>query len=141
MDCSSRRKFSGKKVIPFEVLPFSGFYRNDRNFLYHLFGLPVEGFKSRERERKIYLYFVNGTTQSRSCFRYQKKSQYHLTEIFQRNFRTNGKLQLPCSFRAIFLNALSPLSWSLEEPRLKWVEKVGPRYLVILGVFFSATYY
>ena len=71
----------------------------------------------------------------------KKKSQYHLTEIFQRNFRTNGKLQLPCSFRAIFLNALSPLSWSLEEPRLKWVEKVGPRYLVILGVFFSATYY
>ena len=28
-----------KKVIPFEVLPFSRFYRNDRNFLYHLFGL------------------------------------------------------------------------------------------------------
>ena len=51
MDCSSRRKFSGKKVIPFEVLPFSGFYRNDLNFLYHLFGLPVEGFKSREREK------------------------------------------------------------------------------------------
>ena len=25
MDCSCRRKFSGKKVIPFEVLPFSGF--------------------------------------------------------------------------------------------------------------------
>ena len=59
-----------------------------------------------------------------------------MTEIFQRNFRTNGKLQLPCSFRAIFLNALSPLSWSLEEPWLKWVEKVEPRYLVILGVFF-----
>ena len=53
MDCSSRRKFSGKKVIPFEVLPFSGFYRNDRNFLYHLFGLPVEGFKSREREKNL----------------------------------------------------------------------------------------
>ena len=66
----------------------------------------------------------------------QKKSQYHLTEIFQRNFRTNGKVPLPSSFRAIFLNALSPLSWSLEEPKLNWVEKVGPRYLVILGVFF-----
>ena len=51
MDCSSRRKFSGKKVIPFEVLPFSGFYRNDRNFLYHLFGLPVPGFMSRESEK------------------------------------------------------------------------------------------
>ena len=32
--------FPGKKVIPFEVLPFSHFYGNDRNFLYRLFGLP-----------------------------------------------------------------------------------------------------
>ena len=38
-----------------------------------------------ERKRKIYWYFVNGTTQSRSCFRCQKKYQYHLTEIFHRN--------------------------------------------------------
>ena len=44
-----------------------------------------------ERKRKVYRYFVNGTTQSRSCFRCQKKYQYHLTEIFHRNFRTNGK--------------------------------------------------
>ena len=44
-----------------------------------------------ERKRKIYRYFVNGTTQSRSCFRCQKKYQYHLTEIFHRNFRTDGK--------------------------------------------------
>ena len=48
---SSRWKFSGKKVIPFEVLPFSRFYRNDRNFLYHLFGLPGPGFKSKESEK------------------------------------------------------------------------------------------
>ena len=27
-----------KTVIPFEVLPFSRFYRNSRNFLYHLSG-------------------------------------------------------------------------------------------------------
>ena len=27
-----------------------------------------------ERKRKIYGYFVNGTTQSRSCFRCQKKT-------------------------------------------------------------------
>ena len=36
-----------KKVIPFEVLPFSRSYRNGRNFLYHMFGLPV----SREDEK------------------------------------------------------------------------------------------
>ena len=40
-----------KKVIPFEVLPFSRSYRNDQNFLYHLFGLPVQGFMSREVEK------------------------------------------------------------------------------------------
>ena len=40
------RKFRGefkwngwKKVIPFEVLPCPRFHQNDRNFLYHLFGL------------------------------------------------------------------------------------------------------
>jgi len=48
---SSPWKFSGKKVIPFEVLPFSRFYRNDLNFLYHLFALPVSGFNSRESEK------------------------------------------------------------------------------------------
>ena len=39
-----------KKVIPSEVLLFSP-YRNDQNFLYHLFGLPVPGFMSRESEK------------------------------------------------------------------------------------------
>ena len=47
---SSRWKSSGKKVIPFEVLPFSRFYRNDRNFLYHFFGFLVPGFLSRGSE-------------------------------------------------------------------------------------------
>ena len=47
---SSRWKFSGKKVMPFEVFPFSRFYWNDRNLLYHLFGLIVPGFMPRESE-------------------------------------------------------------------------------------------
>ena len=37
-----------------------------------------------KRKRKIYWYFVHGTTQSRSCFRCRKKYQYHLTENFHR---------------------------------------------------------
>ena len=49
---SFRWKFSGKKVIPFEVLPFSYFYGNDRNFLYHLFGLPSARLHV-ERKQKI----------------------------------------------------------------------------------------
>ena len=42
-----------KKVLHFEVLPFSHFYRNDRNVLYHLSGLLVPGFISRENEKFI----------------------------------------------------------------------------------------
>ena len=38
-----------------------------------------------ERERKIYRYFVDSTTQSRSCF---------WRAIFHRNFGTNGKRSL-----------------------------------------------
>ena len=40
-----------KKVVRFEVLPFSRFYRNDQNFLYHLSELLVPGFMSRESEK------------------------------------------------------------------------------------------
>ena len=40
---SSQWKFS-------EVLPFPRFYRNDRNFLYHLFELLVPGLVLREGE-------------------------------------------------------------------------------------------
>ena len=36
-------EFSGKKVIPFEVFPFSRFYRNSRKFLYHFSTLTVPG--------------------------------------------------------------------------------------------------
>ena len=39
-----------KKVIPSELLRFSRFYRNDRNFLYHLFKLIVPDFMSKESE-------------------------------------------------------------------------------------------
>ena len=34
-----------------EGITLSQFYQNDRNFLYHLFGLPVPGFMSREIEK------------------------------------------------------------------------------------------
>ena len=84
-------EISRKKGIPFEVLPFSHFYGNDRHFLYHMFGLPSARLHV-ERKRKIfYRYFENGTTLSRSCFRCQKEYQYHLTKIFHQNFCTNGK--------------------------------------------------
>ena len=40
-------RFIPVKVFRKKVIPFSHSYRNDRNFLYHLFGLPV----SRESEK------------------------------------------------------------------------------------------
>ena len=43
--------FPEKKVMPFKVLLFYRFYRNDQNFLYHLFGSLVPGFMSRESEK------------------------------------------------------------------------------------------
>ena len=49
---SSRWKFFRKKVILFEVLPFSRFYRNDRNFLYYLSGLLVPGL-CREKAKNL----------------------------------------------------------------------------------------
>ena len=58
-----------------------------------------------QRERKLYRYFVNGTTQSRSCFRCQKKYHYYLTDIFQWNFRANCKRSL-CSAPLILLIGL-----------------------------------
>ena len=39
-----------EKSNTFRGITFSRFYRNDRNFLYHLFGLLVPGFMSRESE-------------------------------------------------------------------------------------------
>ena len=69
-----------KKEIPFEVLPFSPFLPKRLKF-----SVPFVWITSArlhvERKRKFY----------RSCFRCQKKYQYHLTEIFHRHFGTNGK--------------------------------------------------
>ena len=39
-----------------------------------------------ERKRKIYRYFVNDTTQSRSCFRYQKNTSTIGRKIFTEIF-------------------------------------------------------
>ena len=48
---------------------------------------------SREKAKNLPV-FCKWYKESRSCFRCQKKYQYHLTEIFHRNFRTNGKRSL-----------------------------------------------
>ena len=65
-----------------------------------------------ERKWKMRRYFVNGTTQSRSCFRYQKKKQYHLTGNSHRNFRTNGKRSQSSFFKVNL--AKEDLYWPLH---------------------------
>ena len=44
-------RFIPVEIFRKKVIPFSRFYRNDPNFLYHLFGLLVPGFMSRESEK------------------------------------------------------------------------------------------
>ena len=44
-----------------------------------------------QRKRKLYRYFVNGTTQSRSCFPFQKKIAVPFGGNFPPNFHANGK--------------------------------------------------
>ena len=57
-----------KKVIPFEVLPFSRFHRIYRNFLYHLFGLLGPLLSAKTFRNLQYLiccrevWFVGGKT-------------------------------------------------------------------------------
>ena len=42
--------------------------------------------------------FANGTTLTHSCFRKRFQFQYHLTEMFYRNFLTNAKRSSYCLF-------------------------------------------
>ena len=68
---SSRQKFSAKKINTFQGITFCPFLPKRPKF-----SAPYVWITSArlhvERKRKIYRYFVNGTTQSRSCFRCQK---------------------------------------------------------------------
>ena len=65
-------RFPEKIVIPFKGITFFPFLPKRAKF-----SVPFVWITSArlhvERKRKIYRYFENGTTQSRSCFRYQKK--------------------------------------------------------------------
>ena len=87
-----------------------------------------------ERKWKIYCYFVNGTTQSRSCFRYQKKNQYHLTENqfteisvqmvnaqsgCVRRLVTEGKKEIIARLRVVFDFPSRIVEWAKGERALK----------------------
>ena len=93
-----------KRINTFRGLPFSRFYRNDKNFLYPLSGKPVSGFLLRRmvicfnRGPLVIWCFANGTTLTHSSFRNHFQVQYHLSEIFHQNFITNGKHSIFLTF-------------------------------------------
>ena len=91
---------SNGKFIPVEIFRMKGNTIRGITFFPFLpkrpkFSVPFVWITSArlkvERKQKIYRYIVNGKTQSRWCFRCQKNYQYHLTEIFHRNFPINCK--------------------------------------------------
>ena len=106
---SSRWKFSGKKSNTFRGITFSPFLPK--------FSVPFVWIISArlhvERKWKIDRYFVNGTTQSRSCF------QCAIIPVpfdgnFSRNFRTNGKRSLFWYNPSCFVMQIMFLCYKLE---------------------------
>ena len=77
-----------KKVIPFEVLLFYPFYRNDRNLLYHLFGLPLPGFRSSRDKAKNLPVFCKWYNSIPFLFSVPKK----IPAPFDRNFSPKLKM-------------------------------------------------
>ena len=98
------RNFPEKKVIPFEVLPFPVFTKTTEIFL----TICLDYYSARlhvERKRKIYRYFVNGTTQSRSCFRCPKKIpvQAYLGQIIHFTHTVINKVVIETCFTSTLL--------------------------------------
>ena len=90
---SSRWKFSGKKVMPFEVFPFNPFLLKRPKFVVPFVWITSARLHA-QRKRKLCRYFVNGTTQSRSCFRCHKNTstiwRKFSTEIFVQMVSARG---------------------------------------------------
>ena len=79
---SSRWKFFREKSNAFRGITFFPFLPKGPKFPVPFFFGITSARLQVERKRKIYRYFVNGTTQSRSCFLCHKK----IPVIFDGNF-------------------------------------------------------
>ena len=88
---SSRWKFSGKKVIPFEVLPFFPFLPKRPKYSVPFVWITSAMQASSPEKANNLPVFCKWNNSIPFLFSVQKKYQYHLTEIFHRNFRTNVK--------------------------------------------------
>ena len=81
--------FRGKKVIPFQVLPFPVFA--DTTEVFCTICLDYYWQASCREKAKNLPVFYRWYNSILFLFSEPKKYQYHLTEIFHRNFRTYGK--------------------------------------------------
>ena len=86
---SSRWKFSGKKVTPFEVLPFSRSHQTTEIFCTICLDYQCQA-SCREKVKNLPV-FCKWYNSIPFLLSVPEKYQYHMTEIFHRNFRTNGK--------------------------------------------------
>ena len=114
------------------VLPFSRSYRDDGDFLYHLFGLLVLGFMSRESEKfTVILWMVQLNPVPVFGI---KKNQYHLTENqfteisvqmvsaqsgCVRRLVTEGKKEIIARLRVVFDFPSRIVEWAKGERALK----------------------
>ena len=117
---SSRWKFPGKKSNTFRDISFFPFLLKRPRFSVPFVWITSPGLHV-QRKRKLYRYFVNGTTQFRSRFRCPKKYHYHWTEIYHRNFLANGKRSCSNVKRSPLLWLHN--KWRLSQPKNIHVKK------------------
>ena len=80
-----------KKVIPFEVLPFFPFLPKRPKYSVPFVWITSAMQASSPEKANNLPVFCKWNNSIPFLFSVQKKYQYHLTEIFHRNFRTNVK--------------------------------------------------
>ena len=85
----------GKKVIPFEVFPFSRFYRNSRKFLYHLSSLTTARVLTVVLPRILKIDLVDGGRFT-NVYRYNVSlsSSVVLADVLEPNCNPAGENQL-----------------------------------------------
>ena len=119
---SSRWKFSRKKLIPFEVLSFFPFLPKRPKYSVP-FAWVISARLQVERKRTICQYFVNGTTQSCSCFRCKKN-----TSTIWRKFFIEISVQMVSAH-----GILSARDSNLFTTYVLFITRHG--YYALLGIF------
>ena len=119
-----------KESNTFRGITFFRFYRDHINFLYHLFGLPVAGFKSRESENL--LVFCKWCNSIPFPFSVPKNN----TSTIWRKFFTDISVQMVSAPFIRHRNKLIilPYKW---KPTNKWIAReASERYNYMTKIIF-----